>query len=205
MTYFVFIDESGNLLDPLGRYFVIAAIGTPSPRELSNIVKKTRAWLKQRGKRYQNVGELRFFSVGSETRSKFFELLAETSNTRIFLLIVEKDRIPDKNAPEQFARASWPIFQRILSEDSQVTFVLDKQFTNPAQREIVNRSLESRAGRRLNIEHGDSQTNPCLQIADFVAGAGMAKYQREEGEYLELVRSKISLERVILWSEIEKW
>lgn len=33
----------------------------------------------------------------------------------------------------------------------------------------------------------------------------MAKYQREEDEYLEIVRGKISSEMMVLWSEIEKW
>lgn len=55
------------------------------------------------------------------------------------------------------------------------------------------------------MEHGESRNEMCLQIADFVAGAGMAKYQNEEEEYLEIVAQKIAFERMVSWSEIEKW
>jgi len=205
MTYFVFVDESGNLLDPSGRFFVIAAVGTNNPRELVSLVKKTREWLKQRGKRFQNVPELRFFSATRETRLKFLDLLAQTSGVRIYLLVVEKDRIPVKDAPENFAKAAWHLLARILVDFPQSAFVLDKQFTKPSHRATVNRVLETSAQRNLSIEHGDSQTDVRLQVADFIAGAGMAKYQREEDEYLEIVRGRISMERMMLWSEIEKW
>ncbi len=205
MTYFVFVDESGNLRDRLGRFFVIAAVGTRNPRELSGVVKKIRTWLKQRGKQYQNIVELRFSLAGRETRIKFFEMLGQVSDAQLYLLIVEKDRIPIESAPEIFARAARPLFGKILSDFPRAEFVLDKQFTNPTQRAIVNRELEARVGQKLRLEHGDSQTDMCLQIADFVAGAGMAKYQNEEEEYLEIVAQKISFEQMVNWSEIEKW
>ncbi|MBI4670631.1 MAG: DUF3800 domain-containing protein [Chloroflexi bacterium] len=205
MTYFVYVDESGNLLDRSGRFFVVAAVGTGNPRELSGVVKKVRAWLKQRGKQFQNVIELRFFSAGRETRIKFFELLAQVSDAQLYLLIIAKDRLPLGSAPEIFAQAALPLFTRILSDFPHAEFVLDKQFTNPTQRAKVNRELEARVGRKLKIEHGESQTDVCLQIADFVAGAGMAKYQNEEEEYLELVAQKIYFEQMMNWSEIEKW
>jgi hypothetical protein len=205
MTYFVFVDESGNLRDRSGRFFVIAGVGTQNPRELSGIVKKIRAWLKQRGKQYQNIVELRFSSAGRETRIKFFEMLGQISDAQLYLLIIEKDRFPIESAPEIFARAAHPLFTKILSDFPHADFVLDKQFTNPTQRAKVNRELEARIGQNLRIEHGNSQTDMCLQIADFVAGAGMAKYQNEEEEYLEIVAQKIAFERMVSWSEIEKW
>lgn len=205
MTYFVFVDESGNLRDRSGRFFVVAAVGTRNPRELSGIVKKIRAWLKQRGKQYQNVAELRFFSAGKETRIKFLELLANVSDPQLYLLIIEKDRLAHRVAPEVFANAVWPLLEKILHDFPRAVFVLDKQFTNPQQRAQVNSALEKHAQHKLHIAHEDSQTEMCLQVADFVAGAGMAKYQHEEEEYLEIVRGKITFEEIVLWSEIEKW
>lgn len=205
MTYFVFVDESGTLPEPSERFFVVAAVGTRNPRELGRVVKKVREWLKQRGKRYQNITELRFSSAEQETRIKFLEILSTVSDVQIYVLILEKDRSQIIGTPENYAKAAWPLLAKILENFPQAEFILDKQFSKPTVHAALNQALELRAGRDLLIEHGDSQNETCLQIADFIAGAGMAKYRREEEEYLEIVRSKILFERMVSWSEIEKW
>ncbi|MDL1896487.1 DUF3800 domain-containing protein [Anaerolineae bacterium CFX7] len=67
------------------------------------------------------------------------------------------------------------------------------------------RMLEGWAGKALRFEQVDSQQNPRIQIADFVAGAALAKYQREEDSYLALLTEKIVREFWLDWDEIKKW
>ncbi len=93
----------------------------------------------------------------------------------------------------------------VLVKHANAKIVLDRRFTNEKQRNEVNRVLEARAGRALNIEHADSQQDACVQLADFVAGASLAKYLRGEDRFLQIVAEKVVAERVVRWGEIVKW
>ncbi len=204
MPYFVFGDESGGLANRQDRYVVMAAIGGVQTRNLEKVVKQVREWLQQRGKRYQKVDELHFRNAEEETRVKLLGLLAKTE-VDIYLCALEKHARLIDDTPENYARMLLPIIKEILALHADAQFVFDKHFSKTHQRHQVKSVLEHLVEQNLSIESQDSQGNPGIQIADFVAGATLAKYQREEGKYLELVRERIVMERWIKWEETEKW
>lgn len=109
------------------------------------------------------------------------------------------------NSPENYARTLWPLMKEILVRDSNSFFAFDKHFSKRSQHEEVLRILEHWANHSLHLEQLDSQQNPRIQIADFVAGAALAKYQREDDSFLGLVADKIVIEYWLTWDEIKKW
>ncbi len=204
LIHFVFIDESGNLSSAHDRFFAIAAIVTPRPHTLKEAVRKIRAWLQRRGKRYQTLGEIKFYNAGDHTRVKFLETLAQAHDIEIYLLVVEKDLAGIEDTPENYATAIWVLLQDVLNRHPNTAIVLDKHFTKERDKQEVNARLEQKVGRALRIEHVDSQQDARVQPADFVAGAALAKYYREESRFLEIVAAKIVVERLMGWREIEK-
>ncbi|RIK26816.1 MAG: hypothetical protein DCC52_09900 [Chloroflexi bacterium] len=205
MSYFVFGDESGGLANPQDRFAVVAAVGTPDPRKLDRVAKYLRTWLLQRGKAHQRIDELHFYNAREETRRKLLARLAEETEVEIYLAILEKPQKIIANSAENYARTLWPILKEILARNPDSVFAFDKRFSKLSERDQVLRMLEGWAGKALRFEQVDSQQNPRIQIADFVAGAALAKYQREEDAYLALVNAQIVQEFWLQWDEIKKW
>ena len=205
MTYFVFGDESGGLANPHDRFAVVAAIGTPDPRKLDRVAKNTRNWLRQRGKPHHQIDELHFYNAREETRRRLLALLAGEIEVEIYLGVLEKPQKIIANSPENYARTLWPVLKIILARNPNTVFAFDKRFSKVSEREQVLQILESWAGRTLRFEQLNSQQNPRIQIADFVAGAALAKYQREEDSYLALVEELIVEEFWLEWDEMKKW
>lgn len=203
MVYYAFVDESGNLSDARDRFFVVAAIGTTEPRSLKRVVDKIRNWLRNRGKWYQNVDELKFHRAEEATRTKLLQMLAQC-DVEIHLLIVDKGSTSIGDTPENYTRAVWSLLKDILVQHPSTVVVLDKHFTNKSQQLEVNRELAERAGKTSQIEHADSQQDARVQPADFVAGAGLAKHQRGDGRFLDILAGKIK-ERKVKWAETKKW
>lgn len=204
MAYFVFGDESGGLANREDRYVAIAAVGGTQVRNFDKIVGLVRDWLQQRGKRFHNVGELRFHNAEEETRVKLLGLLAHTE-IDIYICVFEKHARLIDDTPENYARMLFPIVKEIVRHHANAHFAFDKHFSKPNQRAHVKSILEELAGQSLEIRSEDSQRNPGIQVADFVAGAALAKYQREEDKYLEVVRERIVIERWVQWDEMKKW
>jgi len=203
MVYYAFVDESGNLSDARDRFFVVAAIGTTEPRSLKRVVDKIRNWLRNRGKRYHNVDELKFHRAEDETRTRLLQMLAQC-DVEIYLLIVDKGSTSIGDTPQNYARAVWSLLKDMLAQHPNAVVVLDRHFVKKSQQLEVNRLLEERAGKALQIEHADSQQDARVQPADFVAGAGLAKYQRGDSRFLDILGEKIK-ERKVKWAETKKW
>lgn len=132
------------------------------------------------------------------------QLLAE-SEIDIFVVVLEKEVRVIDDSPENYARILFPAVQEIVLRFPNAVFAFDKHFSKPAHSAQVKQALERLANRQVDLEPADSQQISGIQIADFVAGATLAKYQREEETYLDLLSERIILERWLSWSEIKKW
>ncbi len=130
--------------------------------------------------------------------------MAETE-IDIYLFIVDKDTDFVQDTPENYALMLLPLVQEILIHYPDASFAFDRHFTRYAQQDRVKSVLDNLVHQRLDFEQQDSQKTAGIQVADFVAGATLAKYQREEDKYLELVRERIVIERWSRWGEIKKW
>lgn len=205
MAYFVFGDESGGLANRQDRFVVVAAVGTTDPRKLDRVARDTRRWLLQRGKPYQQIDELHFYNARDETRRRLLARLAEETEVEIYLAVLEKPQKIIANSTENYARTLLPILRAILARHPNSMFAFDKRFSKVSERNQVLQMLEVWTGKSLQLEQLSSQQNPRIQIADFVAGAALAKYQREEDSYLELVRGMVSEEFWLDWDEMKKW
>jgi hypothetical protein len=123
----------------------------------------------------------------------------------IYVSVIQKDVPIVQDTPENYARLLFPVIGEILSRFPDSSFAFDKHFARPIQNERVKDFLENLAGQELDLKLADSQTFSGIQIADFVAGAVLAKYQRENARFFELVRRRVIMENWSDWGEMKKW
>lgn len=89
---------------------------------------------------------------------------------------------------------------RIISKlaiDSPVKIIVDKSLYG-VQRENFNDYLEGRIGRsslaEIDVIHVDSRQCPCVQAADFLAGAIVRNYKSNDNSYYLKIKPRIILE-----------
>ena len=68
-------------------------------------------------------------------------------------------------------------------------FISEKKF-----REIVTEECSKCGANLKNCCLKDSQSNPCIQLVDFVAGAVFSKYEHND-RTLEIIHDKVSVAR----------
>ncbi len=80
---------------------------------------------------------------------------------------------------------------------------MDKHFALAGQRTLFDETIEGllRTEETLPITHVDSETDPFVQLADFVAGSTYDKYARGSNTN-DLFADKIAVELVEKWSHL---
>lgn len=162
---------------------MVGAIVTRSPVGLEKVIRKIREKLKRKGKKYRALGEIKFSSASDAARKQTLQALAQRDDIEIFLLAVEKGNERIKDTPHNYAVILWPLLREIQVRHSHLKVLLDKHFNLVERREQLNHELEARAGKPLVIEHADSEQDARIQLADFVAGAGLTKYQAGDDQF----------------------
>ena len=191
MTWLVSIDESGNLGKD-ARFFVMAAVVTVRSRLLSSAVKKIP----------KKSEESKFYNC---TDNQIMEVLRELSTCNMSIVYVVVDKHDYKG--RYYGLHGNRLYEAVLSELLTETFaILRKSDVNvlldrsPFISLITLRNLAMNAARSegCNIMKCDKMTShqsPCVQIADFVAGAINRNYEDGDSRFMDIIRKKISVAR----------
>ena len=200
---YLYIDESGDLgfTEKSTRYYVIAAIETNNPDQFSRMFKKVRRGM---GKKKRDIKEFKFSKTNPRTKLKILERIAELDI--LFSAVVLR-----KATVFQHLREKKQILHNYLigyivelvpfvgSRDFEI--VIDKFLPKRMDRTSFDRYLREHVDfecwklglippRSLNIEHKSSHSSPGLQVADFVAGAIFAKYERDDDSFYRVIEPK---------------
>lgn len=200
---YLYIDESGDLgfTGKSTQYYVIAAIETNNPDQFSRMFKKIRRGM---GKKKRDIKEFKFSKTNPKTKLRILERIAELDI--LFSAVVLR-----KATVFQHLRERKQILHNYLtgyivelvpfmgSRDFEI--VIDKFLPKGTDRANFDRYLRDhvdyecwRLGlispRSLNIKHKSSHSCSGLQVADFVAGAIFAKYERNDDSFYRVIKPK---------------
>lgn len=194
-----FVDEAGDVGSGSrsSRVLVVAAILTSAPQPLRREVKKFRTRL---GKKSRQIPELKASrSVPAWNRQRLIRLAK--LDIEVVVTVAEKlplSRLPD---PEDlYRRLCTRTTEECLQRSSSLRLSLDKRYTNPTLRIILERSIRDaveQPGRRLTIEYLDSRKDLALQQADLVAWAFLQKYALGDRSFSALLQDKIVVETLL--------
>lgn len=201
----IFIDESGTLPDKLNRFIVLAGISSDNAGALTNLLSKFRQKIPGKGKRKQErkIKEFKFHYVGEITRKKVLIELVK-KNIKIYLLIVDKLGRKIEDSPQNFAKLVVALIKVILTTENIVNEVyIDKHFNKEGRLKSFQTLLDSIFVNRVKCIQIDSVEDSRIDLADFVAGAILRKYQSNDSVYSDIISSSITKEVFKKWTELE--
>lgn len=209
----VFIDESGDLgfSKKATKYFIICFFMCenkwPANGEIKRLLKKVRT-TKKYGYKH---GELKFSKSSEATRIFVLNKIMELSPT-FGTIILHKKKV------HRHLRNDLNYLYRIivinnvmemalpyLGENEKMHIKIDKCFSQRKLQLDFNQFVEksgyyySRKVKRqvllyknkITTEHLDSQNEPCLQIADYLAGSEFHHYENKKYQYFDIIKPHI--------------
>ncbi len=214
----IYVDESGDLGFSLGssRFFVVAYLMTGNSAPIVRVMKRFLG--RSRTRKMYAGREFKFSNSNPEIRA---QLLGKLLNVewRAGLIIMEKGKVAEdlRGIPETLYNYTIleSLMKDVLSHYDNVAplnFYIDRS-KDKARAEAFNKYalekasytwrkvLKNRArfsSENLRVEHCNSNSNKCIQVADFIAGAAFQKYERDDSFYLNIIGERVSKE-TYLW------
>ena len=202
--YLVLIDESGTLPDAKDRFVTIAGVGLREIKEGENLISQT---LKSLRREKNKIKEVKFYYAGDRTRRRFLSGMV-SAEFEIFTVIIDKKGRKISDTPENFALLVGELISEInlWNPERSLKIIIDRHFCKKDDEFDFNRFFKKSAGKNLdfNIQHTDSQQNFIVNIADFAAGAILAKYNKNNFQFYNIIKENILLEKIINWPELKR-
>lgn len=202
---YALIDESGRLYDPRDKILVFAVLVARTLVGLDKIIPKARSKIPRKGRRKrERLAEIKFSLAGDKTRKLVLEEIAKRK-IKIYILVVDKERRKIKDNPRNYALLVSESLRKALGENLRLEHVLiDRHFTFVTQREKFNNLLQEDFKREIFIDHLDSQQNPVISLADFVAGAIRHAYVHNDDQFRKIIDRMIKGEKSVTWRELKQ-
>lgn len=199
----IFIDESGTLPDNRDKFIVLAALVSIDSISLSKILPKFRKKLPKKGTRKKElaVPELKFHYAGSITRKKVLENLAE-EKIKIYALIVNKLNRKIADTPENYSKLLKALLKLISAKEKFSTVHVDKHFNSKLKIEMLQNKIK-KDFPQVDILQTDSRIDSRIDLADFIAGAFLRKFNLNDMDFTDIISSKIVEEKLVKWNELD--
>lgn len=205
---YIFLDESGDLgfKKSSSRWFVFTIAIISDARALERVIKKIWKPLK---KKHKKLGELHAYHADDITRIKVLKKLSQVPDLKILCVVLNKEKVyvDLQNQKNYLYNYTANILldrlhsQKSLSESEPINLYIDRKDTKKRLREnFVNYLTDSMKDRReapFSVVLHTSHENKSLQAVDFISWAIFRKYERGDYEFYEIVKSKITDERLL--------
>lgn len=203
----VFVDESGDsgFRKRSSSYLVIGYVVVENTCRVSNDVKKLTSKL---SKTYGlDLPEFKFYKNRDLVRARFLKLMAKSriscgyvaakKSAAIAYLVQNPDKLYN------YLAVHYPITHILtLYSPEELEYVIDKQSWTSARRKEFESYIPSKVTSSImrsanysdpipmiNIRLACSHNEPCLQVADYVAGSVFQKFERGKPQYLQILQS----------------
>jgi hypothetical protein len=207
----VFVDESGDLgfTKKATKFFIVAYLECDSPQRTGIEISRVLKQLHQKRRYSLARNELKFSRMDDYCRKYVLGKLAQ-SDVSLGVIIMDKTCVNNNLRKDPSLLYNWCVVHNIMlsllpniAAGQKVHMVFDKSLPNWRIKEF-NDYLENKASYLLfsekktsfssegiSSEHLSSETEPCLQAADAVAGAYFQKYEHNNDEYVKIIEDKV--------------
>lgn len=198
----IFIDESGTLPDTQDQYIILAALATSHPNPLSNILGKFRKNTPKKGSRKNEhlVPEFKFHYVGELTRRNAL-MEINSLNARIYILVVDKMGRKIADTASNYFKLLKLLIEIVLKQEDINQIKLDRHFRKGVKLMELDKKLAT-AFKDVEILQVDSLTDSRIDLADFIAGAMLRKYNKYDNQFACIFADQIKVERMVKWNEL---
>ena len=210
---YVYIDESGDLgfSSKSTRFFVVAYLNLDYPFEMKKAMKRLLKRLHKKGEYARGNNELKCSNSKDIVKQKVLRKICQC-NAEIGFVVLEKAKVKPYLKENRTRLYNFIIVDRImrnilqsLNSTDKLNIILDRSLS-PSRREGFNNYARNKASYLLFVEwgkvypiklsnieirHVNSQKEPCLQAADFLAGACFHKYEHNNNCYYRLFENRV--------------
>lgn len=153
--------------------------------------------------------ELKFSKMSTYCRTSVLEKISE-SNAYLGVIVVQKDKIVQRLRDNPEVLYNYLVVQNVVSAlfplivtAQQFHLIMDKS-KSKRKIEDFNSYVKSKISfvsytngtiipqNSITAEHLDSETEPCLQAVDSLAGAYFQAYENGNRQYMNIIKHKIS-------------
>lgn len=183
----------------------MAVVVTVQQEALHNIVRRAALRSGKRLKRRRKrASELKWSNASQRIRGAVLSHLAE-ADVEVFILTIRKEGRRITDTPLNYAILACELLQLCWSAYPNMALAVDKHFTSLAQRAVLDTFIHRHWPKQgvLTIAHVDSQRNPLVQLADFVAGGAYDWHKQGDRTY-RLLEGKIEAELVESWRHVKR-
>ncbi len=198
----VYMDESGDLGFSLSssRHFVVVALASPEPKELSRVLRRTRRRLYSSDKM---TPEFKFKSSPEHVRKLILRDVAGTSTRVAWSGIAKHSALAElgEDKDELYLHSCSSALAELMSRThaKRVHIVLDKRSSGRSLRRhfeehllgVVRSNHRGYFAPSTSVSHMDSVNSAGVQVADIVAGAVFRSLERSDNSYLNLITGNI--------------
>ena len=204
--YEVFIDESGDLgFNGKGsKTIVIAYVVTNNPHEMRNAVRRVRKSLNQ--KRRSSLPEFKFNHDSDEVRDRVLKGIAKCTFD-LGLVAVDKRSVKQslKEDPARLYRfivIKYVITSLVSAYDiTHLRFVIDRRLSGESKAAFNAYLMDKLSWRQVvekgepmpavEVVHASSDSDECLQVADYCSGATYARVEHGDPTYFGLILPRV--------------
>lgn len=216
MSAYIFMDESGDLGFSKGssKWFLFTIVIVSDKRVLERVIRKVWKPLK---KKHQRLGELHAYHANPVTRRRVLNGIREIDDLKVLTIILNKQKVyvDLQNQKNYLYNYTANILLERLHETGIIEYgqdihlCIDRKDTKERLREnflgYLSRSMDERLEERMGERRNDtfhacleaSHDNKSLQAVDFVSWAIFRKYEQSDYEYYELIKDKITDEKIL--------
>ena len=206
--WYLYLDESGDLgfKKSSSKWFLFTIAISQDGRALERVVKKIWRPLK---KKFKKLGELHASQEKDVTRRRMLTRLNEIDDLKILCVILNKQKVyvDLQNQKNYLYNYTANILldrlysQKVLAASEPIHLFVDRKDTKKRLREnfisYLTQSMKKRRDGAFVVELHSSHENKALQAVDFISWAIFRKYERGEYEFYEIIKEKISDERLL--------
>lgn len=212
MATFIYVDESGDLgfhnmgIGGCSRFFTVAALrinGDEPYYKIKRIPKRIREKLLKRKEKIKN--EFKFSKSSEAIRKRLIEELVKVEGCKIYAITIDKLNVTEKsffkeNPDKLHNYLVKELIKKAIKHKKNkepVELCIDRCIPNSKEEEFKNHLLSKKLKMRIgdvkiNISHKSSINEPCLQVADFAAGAINSKFERSNSTYVLSLGQKLN-------------
>lgn len=205
---YIFLDESGDLgfKKTSSKWFLFTIAIVPEQRTLERVVKKIWRPLK---KKHKKLGELHAYHADDTTRTRMLRKLAELEELKVLCVVLNKEKVyvDLQNQKNYLYNYTANILldrlhtSGVLSDGEPIELFIDRKDTKKMLRknfiDYLSQAMSDRRGGSFSVTLHASHENKSLQAVDFISWALFRKYERNDYQFYEMIKNKITDEQLL--------
>ncbi len=204
-TVHLYVDEAGDtgFKDRSSKTFVIGYVVAQNPQRLASRLKKLMSRLSKRHR--LTIQEFKFHNDTQKVRSIVLDLIARSEIRCGFVAANKRTAIQffkdNRDKFYNYLAVNYPIKNIVYERPAKIVYIIDRQSWSKKRRESFDLYVQNKASWVSVMEnksnppivetnHKSSYDCPCLQVADYVAGAVFRAVERGMHEYFDQIKEK---------------